>query len=196
MVGIPNPRRPVELLDAIVRYLVKHGVADLSLRPLAKAVRSSPRVLLYHFGSKEAMVDRVLTYIRDQQRTNYARMSPPSVIPLSGGCREIWQAMTAPESEPLFRLYFEIYSLALQQPRRFKDFLHNTIEDWLNFMAGPLQREGYSKNDSRAAATVILAGFRGLLLDYCATHDRKRLDHALNLWLQGLDAIPLQRKTM
>jgi AcrR family transcriptional regulator len=64
MAGVVNPRRPVELLDAVHGYLLKHGVSDLSLRPLAKAVGSSPRALLYHFGSKEAMIDRVLAHIR------------------------------------------------------------------------------------------------------------------------------------
>ena len=33
--------RPGELLDAIVAYLAKKGVAELSLRPLAKAVNAT-----------------------------------------------------------------------------------------------------------------------------------------------------------
>lgn len=194
MAGIPDARRPLELLDAIIGYLVKHGVADLSLRPLAKAVGSSPRVLLYHFGSKEAMVDRVLARIREQQRARYESAVPPSFAPPSTGCRELWRDMTAAQSEAIFRLFFEVYSLALQRPRRFADFLHNTIEDWLDFMAKPMYREGYEKNESRAFATVVLSGFRGLMLDYCGSHDRKRLDRALDLWLSGLDAIPLRRR--
>lgn len=193
MAGIANPRRPVELLDAIIGYLLKHGVSDLSLRPLAKAVRSSPRVLLYHFGSKEAMIDRLLAHIREQQRSRYAQMSPPTFAPPSAGCREIWNSMIAPDSEALFRLFFEIYALALQHPSRFAGFLHNTVEDWITFVAGPMRREGYLREDSRAFATVVLAGFRGLLLDYCATHDRKRLNRALDFWLAGLDATPLPR---
>ena len=194
MTGIVNARRPPELLDAIIGYLVKHGVSDLSLRPLAKAVGSSPRGLLYHFGSKDRMVERVLARIREQQRTSYEGMTQASFAPPSAGCRVIWGDMTAAKSEPHFRLFFEVYSLALQRPRRFADFLHNTIEDWLDFVAKPMHREGYERSESRAFATVVLAGFRGLMLDYCASRDRKRLDHALDLWLQGLDAIPLRRR--
>jgi len=193
MAGIVNPRRPVELLDAIISYLLKHGVSDLSLRPLAKAVRSSPRALLYHFGSKEAMIDRVLAHMREQQRARYSEMAPPVFAPPSAGCREIWNSMSAPESEPLFRLFFEIYSIALHRPRRFADFLHNTVHDWINFVGEPMQREGYGREDSRAFATVVLAGFRGFMLDYCAGHDRKRLNRALDFWLAGLDATPLPR---
>jgi len=193
MAGVPNTKRPVELLDAIHAYLVKNGVSDLSLRPLAKAVDSSPRALLYHFGSKEEMIDRVLSRIREQQRDRFTKMSPATFPPPSAGCREIWRSMTTARAEPLFRLYFQIYALALQHPRRFADFLHNTVTDWLEFIAKPMVDEGYRKAEARAFATVVLAGFRGLMLDYCATHDRKRLDHALNLWLKGLDATPLPK---
>jgi AcrR family transcriptional regulator len=189
-----NTQRPVELLDAVLCYLLKHGVADLSLRPLAKAVGSSPRVLLYYFGSKEKMVDKALAQVRERQRVAYKRMSPTSFTPPSAGCREIWQDMTSPESEAGFRLFFETYSLALRHPRRFADFLHNTIEDWLGAVTEPMRREGYPKNETRAFATVVLAGFRGFMLDYCASHDRKRLDRAFDLWLQGLDAIPMRRR--
>jgi len=194
MAGVVNPRRPLELLDAINGYLMKHGVSGLSLRPLAKAVGSSPRVLLYHFGSKEAMIDRVLAHIREQQRTRYAQMSPASAFPVSAGCHQIWQNMTAPESESGFRLFFEVYSLALRHPRRFAGFLRNTVEDWLEFMVTPMCREGCRRDDARALATVVLAGFRGFMIDYCATRDGRRLDRALDLWLRGLDAMPLPKR--
>ena len=102
--------------------------------------------------------------------------------------------MSAPASEPLFRLFFEAYGMALRHPRLYKDFLQSTVEDWLRFMADPLRREGYGRKQARAFATVVLAGFRGFMLDYCTTRDRKRLDHAVSLWLHTLDSIPLDGK--
>src|SRR5579862_786959 len=109
-----SQQRPAELRAAIVQYLVKHGIADLSLRPLAKAVGSSPRVLLYYFGSKEKIVIKALAEIRTRQRTTYAQMDAPS---FGQACRAIWKHMSAPTSEPLFRLFFEAYGLALRHPK-------------------------------------------------------------------------------
>jgi len=43
------PRREV-LLDATIEYMLKRGVAELSLRPLAAKVGSKARLLIYHFG--------------------------------------------------------------------------------------------------------------------------------------------------
>ena len=47
----PSPRRD-ELLERAYRYVLQHGLGGMSLRPLAAAVGSSPRVLLFLFGSK------------------------------------------------------------------------------------------------------------------------------------------------
>jgi AcrR family transcriptional regulator len=181
-----NSERPEELLSAIVRYLGRHGLADLSLRPLAKAVGSSPRVLLYYFGSKEQMIIRILEHFRERQRISYDRISAAS---LADACRIVWKRMSAPASLPLFRIFFEAYGIALRQPRRYKDFLRATIEDWLNLIADPLVREGHPRADARALATVILAGLRGFMLDYCNTRDRPRIDRAVDLWLETLDTM-------
>lgn len=186
-----NEKRPEELCNAIVRYLVKHGLADLSLRPLAKAVGLSPRVLLYYFGSKEKMVIKVLAEVRRQQRANYARVKGTS---FADECLTVWQHMSAPDSEPHFRLYFEAYGMALRRPRLYKDFLHHTVEDWLQLIADELRREGYKRAEARAIATVVVAGLRGFMLDFCTTGDRKRLDRAVSLWLRALDSLLTQKE--
>jgi AcrR family transcriptional regulator len=189
MVRVADTRRPAELLDAIVGYLIKHGVAEVSLRPLAKAVKSSPRVLLYYFGSKEELVASAVMRLRDRQRANFGRMREARYEQPSDACRAIWQAMSVPEAEQMFRLSLETYSYALRHPRQFGDYLKSSIEDWLVFLSDPLTRKGLDKNEARAFATVVIAGFRGFLLDYCASRDRERVDRAVNLWLRSLDII-------
>jgi AcrR family transcriptional regulator len=184
--------RPEELLDAIVAYIAKNGVAELSLRPLAKAVHSSPRVLLYYFGSKEKLVAKAIRRLRDRQRAGFGKMREGRYELPSDACRAIWKQMSAPESELAFKLSFETYALALRQPNQFADFLKSSVEDWLEFLSEPLLRKGHSKKEARAFATIVIAGFRGFMLDYCASHDRDRIDRAVELWLKALDSISLQ----
>ncbi len=186
-----NEKRPEELRGAIVRYLIRHGLTNLSLRPLAKAVGTSPRVLLYYFGSKEKMVIEVLAEVRRRQRASYGGVQAAS---FAEECRIIWKQMSAADSEPLFRVFFEAFGMALRHPQLYKAFLQATVEDWLRMIAGPLCREGYARRDARAFATVVLGGLRGFMLDYCATGDRKRVDRAVGLWLRALESMLPDRK--
>jgi AcrR family transcriptional regulator len=182
-----SAQRPEDLLDAIVGYFTKHGIADLSLRPLARAVGSSPRVLLYYFGSSEKMIDRALARLRERQRERYLEM--PGTVPTAGAYFEIWKGMTSRESLPHFRLFFEVYGLALRHPRRYRGFLDAAINDWLDFVDNAASRKRYGRAKSRALATVVVSGYRGFVLDYCASRDRARLDRAVKLWIRSLEAL-------
>jgi AcrR family transcriptional regulator len=47
--------------------VLSNGLADMSLRPLAKAIGSSPRVLLFLFGSKEGLIRALLARAREDE---------------------------------------------------------------------------------------------------------------------------------
>jgi AcrR family transcriptional regulator len=148
-------------------------------------------VLLYYFGSKEDLVVRALARLRERQRATFSGMREARYEQPSDACRAMWKQMSSPQSEPLFKFFFETYALALRNPRRFGDFLNSAVEDWLEFVAEPMIRKGHPKKEARAFATIVIAGFRGFMLDYCASHDRERIDRAVDLWLRSLDTIPL-----
>ena len=179
-----------ELLERIVSYVVDNGLSDLSLRPLARAVGSSPRVLLYYFNSKDDLIVAIVRRARERQRAAFAQLQLDDSMTAGEVCRAIWSTMSAPKAAPLFRLFFETYAMALQNRDRFAHFLESVVEDWLAFMEPALLREGYSRTDARAIATVTIAGFRGFMLDLCATHDRARVNRAVDLWLTALAAMP------
>jgi AcrR family transcriptional regulator len=181
--------RPIELLDAIVAYLVKHGIAEVSLRPLAKAVGSSPRVLLYYFGSKEKMLAQAIRRLRERQRSSFGKLRDAQYENPSDACRAIWREMSTPGALAVFQLSLETFTLALRHRRQFARFLSNSVEDWLQFMSQPLIRQGATPADARAYATIVIAGFRGFLLDSCATRDSKRINQAVEMWIATLNPL-------
>lgn len=164
--------RRAELLDRAVDYVTQHGLAELSLRPLAKAVRSSPRGLLYYFGSKEELIVEIVRRGRARQRAMMADLKLVDLSPREVA-RELWREFSRPEWEPLTRLSFEVYALSLADPARFPGFLEASVNEWLDALKGCTATE----------ATLLLAGFRGFLLDLLATHDRARIDRAVDRWL-------------
>jgi AcrR family transcriptional regulator len=164
--------RRAELLDRAVDYVTRHGLAELSLRPLAKAVGSSPRGLLYHFGSKEELIVEIVRRGRARQRAMMADLKLANLPPREVA-RELWREFSRPEWEPLTRLSFEVYALSLADTARFPGFLDASVNEWLGALQGCTTTE----------ATLLIAGFRGFLLDLLATHDRVRIDRAVDLWL-------------
>jgi AcrR family transcriptional regulator len=85
----PDSPRKQELLRAAYTYVLGNGLADMSLRPLAKAIGSSPRVLLFLFGSKEGLIRALLARAReDELRVLAGRTVPPRTARLVG--RGLW----------------------------------------------------------------------------------------------------------
>lgn len=186
----PDERRRAELLESIVDYVYEHGVSQLSLRPLGEAVGCSPRLLLYFFSSKEDLVTEVLAAAGARQRALVSRLQMANAATPAQACREIWKAISDPKCEALFRLFFEVYGLALQDRKRYAAFLKRVVADWLAFIAQPLLAAGWKPSEAQAYATLVLAGFRGFLLDLCATRERARVNRAVELWFQTLEIAP------
>ena len=178
-----------ELLDRVVAYVYENGLASLSLRPLAKSLGVSPAILLYHFESKERLGVEVLERVRAQQRALFERMRVDERSSQESVCHEAWRIMSERTYLPLFKLFFEVYGLALQDPERFPGFFAGAIDNWLAYLERPALRAGASKSAARIRATIVLAGFRGFLLDLCATREKKRIDAAVDAWIASLGCI-------
>lgn len=175
-----------QLLDGIVAYALTNGVASLSLRPLAKKLGVSPASLLYHFGSKEELTVEILKHAGDRQRLLFVSMRTAEDQTPGDVCREVWRVIGSAEARPLFRLFFEVYGLALIEPSRFAGFFPAAVENWITFLANFYVRDGMTVRAARVQATLNLATFRGFLLDVCATGDDERVDAAVELWIGSL----------
>lgn len=69
----PLPRRE-QLLEATVDYLLANGVTGLSLRPLASATGTQARLLIYHFGSRAALVSAALGVVLRRVQETFLAM--------------------------------------------------------------------------------------------------------------------------
>jgi AcrR family transcriptional regulator len=156
---VDTNRRTTTLAKA-AEYVLEHGLADLSLRPLAKALDTSPRMLLYDFGSKERLVHEILAEIRRRERS----MLDADVHTLD----DVWRWISAPERTPFLRLFFETYVAALG-----RNEAQPFVLDWLAYL-----QEHWTPPVDTASATLMIAVVRGLLLDLLATGDRSRTDAA------------------
>jgi len=159
-----DPTRRSDVLARAADYVLEQGLAGLSLRPLAKALGTSPRMLLYDFESKERLIHEVLAEIRRRE----AGLLEAEVRTLE----DVWAWIAAPEREPFLRLFFEVYVDGLGRGEA-----EPLVRDWLDFL-----RTSWHPPVDEATATLMVAVVRGLLLDRLATGDRGRTDEALRLF--------------
>jgi hydroxyacylglutathione hydrolase len=97
--------RKQELLDALIRYLVRHGLADLSLRPMAAEAGTSARLLIFHFGSKEKLLVEVLNEMQARLQQSFsAHLAEGAKPPKMTLLQAFWDWATTGENYDYHRL--------------------------------------------------------------------------------------------
>jgi AcrR family transcriptional regulator len=193
----PSARR-VELLEAAYRYALVHGLADLSLRPLAAAIGSSPRVLMFLFDNKDGLVRALLARARTDELEVLGRLGEPgegAVIGLVPAVEQVWSWLVAKEHRPLLRLWTEAYARSLVEPDgAWAGFARATVHDWLAVLAACQPEPERDSEHGVARRTLALAVLRGALLDLLATGDEERVSgavrHQLALLFRQVTATP------
>jgi len=173
--------RRSELLERAYRYVLEHGVADVSLRPLAAAVESSPRVLLFLFGSKAGLIQALLTRARADELELLGRVrSESDGGDLTSIAAELWRWLAAEEHRALLTLWVEGYARSVIDPDgAWSGFARATVSDWLEVLAGAQPRDTRDSAAGVAERTLVLAVLRGALLDLLATGAVERITHAV-----------------
>jgi AcrR family transcriptional regulator len=211
---VPSARQ-AELLELVYRYALEHGLAELSLRPLAKAIGSSPRVLLYLFGSKDGLVRALLGRARVDELGLLAaiRQAAPAgggpadgggaadggcsagggAVSAGGGLAEVaarlWDWLAAEDHRALLTLWVEGYSRSLTDPGGpWAGFAQATVRDWLDLLRAAQPPAGRDGAAAQASRTLVLAVLRGALLDLLATGDTDRITAAIHQQLQALSS--------
>jgi AcrR family transcriptional regulator len=180
--------RRTELLDEVVGYLGRHGVAGVSLRPIARALGVSVNALVYHFGSKDELVVAALRRAAEIQRKVEAPWRREPHLSTAELQRRWWRWINrSPEHLALVRLGLEAATLDATVSGLPGDVRAEQISFWREDIAAGLIADGIKPEDAEREASLVKATFTGLVLDLLATGHRKRLTAALECALRRLD---------
>jgi AcrR family transcriptional regulator len=177
------------VLAAVVAHVSAHGLGDLSLRELAAAIGTSHRMLLYHFGSREGLMVAVVQAVEAGQRAFLAELGEDTARGPAEVMRTMWRRLADPSLWPSERLFFEIYSQALQGRPGTGGLLDDVVEAWVEPMVELARRRGLDPAAARVDARLGVAVARGLLLDLLATGERAAVDEAVERYLAGYEAV-------
>jgi AcrR family transcriptional regulator len=183
----PSPRQD-ELLELAYQYVLVHGLADMSLRPLAKAIGSSPRVLLFLYGSKDELIRALLDRARaDELAAIAAFREMESPAGLTDSALQVWQWLSAAGHRHLLGLWVEAYARSLVDPAGpWSGFAAQTVQDWLGLLASCQPPRWRRTAAAAAERTAVLALLRGAMLDLLATGEEARTTQSVTFLLDAL----------
>ncbi|MDD9375206.1 SRPBCC domain-containing protein [Streptomyces sp. ZAF1911] len=182
--------RKQQLLELAYAHVLDHGLADMSLRPLAEAIGSSPRVLLFLFGSKDALVQALLARARQDETGMLEavhRARPEHGLARTGEL--VWSWLADPGHRKVLTLWVEGYSRSLSGGAGpWEGFAERTIADWLEVFAAAQPPARRDTPEGLAERTLLLSVLRGALLDLLASRDEQRTTAAVTAHLRTLEA--------
>ena len=158
-----DTRRREELTHVATDYVLEHGLLGLSLRPLAAAVGTSDRMLLYHFADKDDLVATVLRAAVDRG------VAELRALPASPDVRQcvldLWEVFQHGRLEQCQRLYVEAAALGLLGRQPYADGVREANERWVEAVAALLRSAGCPDDRVRRATYLLDAAFMGFQLD-------------------------------
>ncbi|NIZ92996.1 TetR/AcrR family transcriptional regulator [Kineococcus rubinsiae] len=175
------------LLHLVADHVLDHGVTSLTLRGLGRATGSNNRMLLYYFGSKEALVGEALQAVGRERfptfESAWTRLAAGSE-PLRPALQQVWDAIADPANLDFCRLFFEVFGQAARSREGYGELL-GEIADWQRPAVARLRREGLDARTAQARATELVALWRGLQMTLIATADPA---HVHRVQAEALDA--------
>lgn len=184
---MPRPRdleRRDQLLAAVVDAFARGGLGGRSLREVAAAVGTSHRMLIHHFGSRDALLVAVVDEVEARQAGVLDTLDAAPADRLL----QLWEHLSDPALRPFERLFFECYARGANGEAPFDQLVPDAVDSWLDATGEPVAVDP-------ALARLALAVVRGLLLDLVATGARAETTQALERFvalLRGHEAPGLQ----
>ncbi|WP_114452483.1 TetR/AcrR family transcriptional regulator [Halopolyspora algeriensis] len=177
-----------ELLRRIVVYLETHGIADLSLSPMATELGTSKRMLLYYFGSRENLTHEAIAVSRPHVADLFG--SAEDIAALREAATRLWQAITVGAQQRPIRILFQLLSLAPTQPEQYHALADEAVHAMVDPLAKVYRNLGVAELDAQAKATLLISGLRGLCQDRMITGDIERTDTAAHLLIRTATTLP------
>lgn len=175
--------RKLQLLNAIINHLSQKGLSRLSLGPLAAAVGTSSRLLVFHFKSKQQLVLEVVNAVQERLDESFAEVAGSrETNRIDAPIRRYWRWATQEENLRYLWLMSEAQTVAvLNSHRRTKHPARSWI-NWTDIISSHLP----IIVDEFSTRMLCRAVFGGLILELTSTGDLINTSLALEDFIQLL----------
>ena len=152
-----------ELAEAACDYALEHGVIGLSLRPLAAAIGTSDRMLVYHFGSRDALIAEILERSTTRSVDLLAKLPPAPDV--AAGVHALWGAFTEGQLDRCQRVYTQAVAQDMLGVQTSIGVVIDANAAWVAGVARYLTACGARPDRAVRCAGFVDAALSGLHLD-------------------------------
>jgi AcrR family transcriptional regulator len=165
MIKDPKNRR-ADLIERLADHVLGHGLENASLRPLAAAIGTSDRMLLYYFADKNDLMTAVLLRIAERLQGRLEAIVPAQIHPLESLRETVRTSLLSPDLRPYMRVWLEIAARAGREEEPFKTIgaaIGRGFLGWIGLRLTPEQQQD--------AARLLIAIEGILMLDALGLSD-------------------------
>lgn len=155
--------RHEELLEQVTDHVLAHGLIGLTLRPLARAIGTSDRMLVYHFTDRDTLVTEVV--VRTGERAVAAVDALPAAPSVRSAVNRLWAAY---QTEPLhgcLDVYCQAAATGLLGQEPYRSTARTSNQAWAEALQRYLQRSGAAPRRVRRVVTLVDSSLYGFHLD-------------------------------
>jgi len=180
--------RRAELLDGATAWVFEHGLATLSLRPVAKALGTSDRMLIYWFGSRDGLLAAIAEHAGEGLSLALPVVDPDAPPPSPREwLDQCWALFSDPLVRPGLALLFELDALGARAPGPARDAARRTADRWIEVVDGALAAVGVPAAGRLPITRVVAGAMVGLILDDLVGDPGPRPDAELDLLAEVID---------
>lgn len=144
-----------QIIAQITQHMVDNGLAELGLRRLAEVAGTSDRMLIYYFGTKDALIGTVLQSIAANLALQFDAALGTRQRDAKTLLAELLMLGAVPPFDAIIRLWFEVVGLAA---RGRSPYAENAAAIAQNWMAWIQQRLDDAEADQAANVFIELEG--------------------------------------
>ncbi len=158
-----QPAKRQEMLEQIAEHVLSVGLTGLSLRPLAAAIGTSDRMLLYYFADKNELITEAVVHVTNRLMVRLqSELLQPE--PYEALLPNIYALFIQEDYRPFMRVWYELVAFGARNEEPFKTISCQIMGGFLEWVSARLVVE--SEADRPARAALLLGTIEGFLLLY------------------------------
>ncbi|GGF30692.1 TetR/AcrR family transcriptional regulator [Subtercola lobariae] len=169
-----GPVARANLLQKAEQYILRHGLLDLTLTAVAEGIDSNRRMLLYHFGSLDELVNEAISDILERHDlTNQLAALLQAEGDLVDRLDAAWAHLADPALLSWHRIYFARVGLAVEDSVHYETFLAESRAGWPALLEETMLARRV--HDAKTLSLAVAAAWTGLQLALLSGEDRTTL---------------------